>query len=112
VLFVFLFTFTQNRLKVDDVLGVWPLHGVCGVWGGLAAGIFGVQAMGGLGGVSFASQLAGTALALVVAVAGGLVVYGVLKVAVGIRLDPEEEFNGADISVHRITASPERDPGW
>jgi ammonium transporter, Amt family len=112
VLFVFLFTFTQNRLKVDDVLGVWPLHGVCGVWGGLAAGIFGVKAMGGLGGVSFASQLAGTALALVVAIAGGLVVYGVLKVAVGIRLDPEEEFNGADISVHRITASPERDPGW
>ena len=112
VLFVFLFTFTQNRLKVDDVLGVWPLHGVCGVWGGLAAGIFGVKAMGGLGGVSFASQLAGTGLALVVAVAGGLVVYGVLKVAVGIRLDPEEEFNGADISVHRITASPERDPGW
>jgi Amt family ammonium transporter len=112
VLFVFLFTFTQNRLKIDDVLGVWPLHGVCGVWGGLAAGIFGVKALGGLGGVTFASQLAGTALALVVAIAGGLVVYGVLKVAVGIRLDPEEEFNGADISVHRITASPERDPGW
>jgi Amt family ammonium transporter len=111
-LFVFLFTLTQNRLRVDDVLGVWPLHGVCGVWGGIAAGIFGLQALGGLGGVSIAAQLVGTLLGMGVAVVGGVVVYGVLRMTVGIRLDPEQEFNGADISVHRITASPERDPGW
>src|SRR5512141_859089 len=54
-LFVFLFTLTQNRWKIDDVLGVWPLHGVCGAWGGIAAGIFGSKALGGSGNVSFAA---------------------------------------------------------
>jgi Amt family ammonium transporter len=112
LLFVFLFTFTQNRLRVDDVLGVWPLHGVCGVWGGVAAGIFGLQAFGGLGGVSLGAQLAGTLIGVVVALAGGFIVYGLLKATIGIRLDPEQEFNGADLSVHRIRATPERDPGW
>lgn len=112
VTFVLLFTFTQNRLKIDDVLGVWPLHGVCGVWGGIAAGIFGATALGGLGGVSMAAQLAGTGLGVIVAVAGGLVVYGTLKLLVGIRLEPEQEFRGADLSVHRISASPEREPRW
>ena len=110
--FVFLFTFTQNRLRIDDVLGVWPLHGVCGVWGGIAAGIFGGKALGGLGGVSLAAQLAGTALGVGIAVAGGLATYGILKLLVGIRLDPEQEFDGADLSVHRISASPEREPRW
>jgi Amt family ammonium transporter len=112
VLFVLLFTITQNRWKIDDVLGVWPLHGLCGAWGGIAAGIFGAQALGGLGGVSVGAQLIGTALGIVVALIGGFVVYGALRATVGIRLDPEEEFNGADLSVHKITATPEREPGW
>jgi Amt family ammonium transporter len=111
-LFVWLFTLTQNRLRIDDVLGVWPLHGVCGTWGGIAAGIFGSSALGGLGGVAFASQLAGTALGIVIAVVGGAIVYGVIKAAVGLRLDPEQEFNGADLTIHRISATPERDPIW
>ena len=111
-LFVFLFTLTQNRLKVDDVLGVWPLHGVCGAWGGIAAGIFGGKALGGLGGVAFGSQVAGTFLGIAVAILGGLVVYGALKAIVGLRLDPEEEFNGADLTIHKITATPEREPSW
>lgn len=112
VLFVFLFTFTQNRLRIDDVLGVWPLHGICGAWGGIAAGIFGSKALGGLGGISLASQAVGTAMAIGIALAGGALVYGTLKILVGIRLDPEEEFNGADLSVHKISASPEREPHW
>jgi len=111
-LFVYLFTFTQNRLRIDDVLGVWPLHGVCGVWGGIAAGIFGGTALGGLGGVSLGAQLVGTALALCIAVAGAFAVYGILKLLVGLRLDPEEEFEGADLSIHRVSASPEREPRW
>ena len=111
-LFVWLFTLTQNRLKIDDVLGVWPLHGVCGAWGGIAAGIFGAKALGGLGGVAFGSQVVGALGGIAVACAGGVLVYGTLKSVVGLRLDPEQEFNGADISVHRITATPERDPGW
>lgn len=110
-LFVFMFTMTQNKLKIDDVLGVWPLHGLCGAWGGIACGIFGTKALGGLGGVSFLSQVLGTALGIGVALIGGAIVYGVLKSTVGIRLDPEEEFNGSDLSIHRISATPEREQG-
>jgi Amt family ammonium transporter len=111
-LFVWTFTLTQNKWKIDDVLGVWPLHGLCGVWGGLAAGIFGAKALGGLGGVSFMSQLIGTALGVTIAMAGGAIIYGLLKKAVGIRLDPEQEFNGADLSIHHISATPEREANW
>jgi Amt family ammonium transporter len=111
-LFVFMFTLTQNRLKVDDVLGVWPLHGLCGAWGGIACGIFGATALGGIGGVSFGAQLIGTGIGIAVALIGGVLVYGILKAAVGLRLDPEDEFNGSDLSIHRITATPERETGW
>ena len=107
LLFVWMFTVTQNRLKIDDVLGVWPLHGLCGMWGGIAAGIFGSRALGGMGGVSMMSQVLGTLLGVAIAFAGGLIVYGALKAWVGIRLDPEDEFNGADLSLHRISATPE-----
>lgn len=109
VLFVYMFTFTQNRLKIDDVLGVWPLHGICGAFGGIAAGVFGQQALGGMGGVAFMSQLVGTVAGVVFALIGGFVVYGLLKVTVGIRLSDEEEFNGADLTVHKVSASPERE---
>lgn len=111
-LFVYMFTLTQNRWKIDDVLGVWPLHGLCGAWGGIAAGIFGAKAFGGLGGVSFMSQLIGTLMGVAIALVGGFVVYGVIKKLVGIRLDQEEEFNGADLSIHKISATPERESGW
>ena len=111
-LFVSLFTLTQNRWKLDDVLGVWPLHGLCGAWGGVAAGIFGQQAFGGLGGVSFSAQLIGTAMGVLWALAGGFVVYGVLKAALGLRLTQEEEFDGADLTIHRIRATPEREANW
>ena len=112
VLFVQMFTLTQNRWKIDDVLGVWPLHGLCGVWGGIAAGIFGQKALGGLGQVSFTSQALGTALGVAIALAGGSCVYGLLKITVGLRLDPEEEFIGADLTIHKISASPEKEAGW
>jgi Amt family ammonium transporter len=105
--FVWTFTLTQNRWKIDDVLGVWPLHGICGAWGGIAAGIFGLKALGGIGGVSFTSQLLGTLAGVTTALVAGFVVYGLLKAAIGIRLDPEEEFEGADLSIHKTTATPE-----
>ena len=104
-LFVWMFTMAQNKWKIDDVLGVWPLHGICGVWGGLAAGIFGAEALGGLGGVSFLSQLIGTAAGVAVALVGGFIVYTVVNKVAGIRLSEEEEFRGADLSIHRIEAS-------
>ena len=111
-IFVYMFTLTQNKWRIDDVLGVWPLHGLCGTWGGLAAGIFGSQALGGLGGVSLEAQLLGTALGVGWALAGGFVVYGVIKAAVGLRMSHEEEFDGADLAIHNITASPERETNW
>ncbi|HKO87905.1 MAG TPA: ammonium transporter [Burkholderiales bacterium] len=107
VIFVYLFTVAQNRWRIDDVLGVWPLHGLCGAWGGIAAGIFGATALGGLGGVTFGAQLTGTLLGIVVALIGGVLVYGLLKAMVGLRLTEEEEFNGADLSIHRINATPD-----
>lgn len=103
-LFVWAFTMTQNRLKIDDVLGVWPLHGLCGAWGGVAAGIFGSKALGGMGGVSLASQCLGTLLGITIALIGGSIVYGALKKVIGIRMDAEAEFDGADLSIHKIVA--------
>ncbi|GAA6141589.1 ammonium transporter [Hydrogenophaga sp. 5NK40-0174] len=111
-LFVVMFTLTQNRWKIDDVLGVWPLHGICGAWGGIAAGIFGQQSLGGMGGVSFAAQLIGTVAGVTWAVIGGAVVYGVLKAVMGIRLSQEEEYEGADLTIHRISATPDREVSW
>ena len=111
-LFVYMFTLVQNRWKIDDVLGVWPLHGLCGLWGGLAAGIFGTKALGGLGGVTFLGQLIGTGLGVVIALISGFVVYGLLKAVLGIRMSQEEEFEGADLSIHRISSTPDREPNW
>jgi Amt family ammonium transporter len=111
-IFVTLFTLTQNKWKIDDVLGVWPLHGLCGAWGGIAAGIFGSTACGGLGGVSFMAQLLGTLLGVAWALVSGFVVYGALKAVLGLRLTQEEEFDGADLAIHRISATPEREANW
>jgi Amt family ammonium transporter len=120
-LFVWMFIMTQNRWKIDDVLGVWPLHGLCGAWGGLAAGIFGMKELGGMGEIlidgvvskiSFMPQLIGTLIGLSIAFIGGYIVYFVLDKLLGIRLSAEEEFNGADLSIHKITATPERETGW
>ncbi len=103
-LFVYLFTVTQNRWKIDDVLGVWPLHGLCGAWGGIAAGIFGLESLGGMGGVTFGAQLVGTLIGVGIALIGGFVVYGLLKSMVGIRLTQEEEYQGADLAIHKIAS--------
>lgn len=106
-LFVWTFTLTQNRWRIDDVLGVWPLHGLCGAWGGIAAGIFGSTALGGMGGVSLTAQFIGTALGIAIALVGGFIVYGVIKALVGLRLSEEDEFQGADLAVHKIGATPD-----
>jgi ammonium transporter, Amt family len=107
--FVYGFQFVQNQLKIDDVLGVVPLHGACGVWGGIACGIFGSTALGGAGGVTFMSQLIGTLTGLGIAVVGGFVVYGVIKSTIGIRLSREDEYEGADLAIHKLSSNPELD---
>jgi len=111
-LFVVMFTLTQNQWKIDDVLGVWPLHGLCGAWAAVAAGIFGSTALGGMGGVSLAAQLLGTVLGIAWALLGGFLVYGALRYTLGLKLSAEEEYEGADLSVHRITATPDRESSW
>ena len=107
-----MFTLTQNKWKIDDVLGVWPLHGLCGAWGGIACGIFGSKALGGLGGVNLSAQTLGTVLGVVWALVGGGLVYGVLKMTLGLRLSQEEEFEGADLSIHKIGSTPDREASW
>jgi Amt family ammonium transporter len=111
-IFVVLFTLTQNRWKIDDVLGVWPLHGLCGAWGGIACGVFGMTALGGLGGVNLGAQLIGTLAGVAWALAGGVLVYGVLRAVMGLRLSAEEEYDGADLSIHKIGSTPDRDAAW
>ena len=110
--FVVMFTLTQNKWKIDDVLGVWPLHGLCGLWGGVAAGIFGSKALGGLGGVSLGAQLIGSAMGVAWALLAGFALYSVLKATMGLRMTQEEEFEGADLSIHRIGATPDREVTW
>ncbi|MGA1178611.1 MAG: ammonium transporter [Burkholderiaceae bacterium] len=112
LLFVKMFAYTQNKLRIDDVLGVWPLHGLCGAFGAVACGIFGSAALGGLGGVSLVSQLIGTGLAIAIALVGGFLVYGLIKAFMGLRLDQEDEYNGADLSIHQVSATPERETSW
>lgn len=110
-LFVYAFTLTQNRWRIDDVLGVWPLHGLCGVWGGIAAGLFGLQSLGGVGGVTLGSQVAGTLIGIAIAFVGGILVYGAIKSLVGLRLSEDQEYAGADLSIHKITAQPDYNRG-
>jgi Amt family ammonium transporter len=107
LIFVYGFHIEQEKLRIDDVLGVWPLHGIIGSWGGIAAGIFGQKFLGGMGGISFVSQLGGTVAAIIFALVNGFVVYGILSKTVGIRLNEDEEYAGADISIHHIGAYPE-----
>ena len=111
-IFVVMFTLVQNKWKIDDVLGVWPLHGLCGAWGGIAAGIFGQTALGGAGGVSLLTQTVGTLAVVAFALITGALVYGVLNKVMGLRLSQEEEFEGADLSIHRIKATPEHETSW
>ncbi|MDF7822987.1 hypothetical protein P4B35_03105 [Pontiellaceae bacterium B12227] len=106
-IFVFMFEIETEKWKIDDVLGVWPLHGICGAWGGIAAGIFGQKALGGMGGVSFFSQLIVTFIVITICLLASTLVYGLLKITVGIRLDHHEELRGSDLSVHMIEANPE-----
>jgi len=111
-IFVIMFTLVQNKWKIDDVLGVWPLHGLCGAWGGIAAGIFGQTSLGGAGGVNLGTQVLGTVCVVGFALLTGGLVYGLLHKGMGLRLSQEEEFDGADLSIHRIQASSEREASW
>lgn len=107
VIFVLCFKIETEKFRLDDVLGVWPLHGIVGSFGGVAAGIFGQKVFGGLGGISIIAQLIGTVSAIIVALLSSIVVYSILNKLVGVRLSEHEELLGADITIHKIEANPE-----
>ena len=109
VIFVYFFQIASNTWKIDDVLGVWPLHGLCGVWGGIACGIFGTEALGGIGGVSLMSQIAGSILGAAAGFAAGYVVFTIVDTVFGFRMSEDDERRGADLSIHKISATPEED---
>ncbi len=107
LIFVVMFRVETEVWKIDDVLGVWPLHGLCGTWGAIATGLFGQEILGGLGGVSFYSQIIVAVIILLIGLLAGTIVYGVAKYTVGIRLSDKEEIIGSDRSVHGIDSNPE-----
>jgi len=110
VIFVYMFQQASSaRWQFDDVLGVWPLHGLCGLWGGIACGIFGLKAFGGLGGVGFFSQLVGSLMGAAYGALAGFIVYGLVDMLLGLRLSAEDERRGADLAVHKISANPAED---
>ncbi len=109
VIFVQVFQIASNRWKIDDVLGVWPLHGLCGVWGGVACGIFGLETLGGMGGVALGSQIVGSLLGAAYGLIAGFVVYTVVDMAFGFRMSAEDEQRGADLAIHAISANPDED---
>jgi len=109
VVFVQMFQLSTGRWCIDDVLGVWALHGLCGLWGGIACGIFGAKALGGLGGVTFAAQLAGSLAGAGFGLLCGILIYGLVDLVMGFRLSPEAEREGADLAIHKIGANPEDD---
>ena len=99
------FTLTHNKLKIDDVLDVCPLHGLCGTWGGVAAGIFGTEILGGLGEVSIYSQLIGTFSGVLVVILRGFLVYGSLKLLFELRLNEEDEKLGNNLSINKVSST-------
>ena len=104
-----MFQVSTNRWQIDDVLGVWALHGLCGLWGGIACGIFGLKAFGGLGGVTFASQLVGSVGGAAFGFLAGTIVYWAVDKAFGFRMSPDDERQGADLAIHKIGSNPEDD---
>ncbi len=108
-IFVAMFQVVQARWKIDDVLGVWPLHGLCGLWGGIACGIFGYEALGGLGGVTFGAQFVGSVMGAAYGLVAGGIVYFIADATLGLRMSDEDQHRGADLSIHKISANPEDD---
>jgi Amt family ammonium transporter len=109
-IFVYMFQQASDpKWNFDDVLGVWPLHGLCGLWGGIACGIFGLKAFGGLGGVSFFSQLIGSLMGAVYGALAGFIIFALVDNVLRLRLSQDEEHRGADLTVHKIRANPEED---
>jgi len=102
IIFVLMYNVETNKWKIDDVLGVWPLHGINGTWGGIAAGIFGHKALGAISDLNFLAQLAGSLLAVCYALVAGFILYKGIDLVYGLRMTDEEQLVGSDMTYHRI----------
>ena len=107
--------FIEHKLKIDDPVGAVSVHGVCGLWGTLACGLFNAEAILGIGdrstGLFFGggfsqllSQLIGSAAAFVWAFFLGLILFSLIKQTLGLRVSDEEEYRGLDICEHGMEA--------
>ncbi|MEM5948486.1 ammonium transporter [Spirochaetia bacterium 38H-sp] len=106
-IFVKLFHWETEVLKIDDVLGVWPLHGINGTWGGIAAGIFGHKALGAVKELSLGAQIVGSLAAVLYALFLGFILYKIIDLIYGLRMSEQEQMIGSDLTYHRIEANPE-----
>ncbi len=93
--------FIDLKLRIDDPVGAISVHLVCGIWGTLAVGIFSMNSDH-----SFATQLLGVAAYGAVVFSCALLIFGILKLVVGIRVSEEEELKGLDIAEHAMEAYP------
>ena len=88
--------FFDEKIKIDDPVGAISVHGVCGIWGTIAAGIFGGHDLG--------NQIKGALSVSSAAAVFSYIVFGLLKQSMGIRVSEEEEVKGLDIAFHGQTA--------
>ena len=86
-----------DKLRIDDPVGAWPVHGLCGLWGGIATGIFGAEK-------DLVTQMIGSAAIAVWAFATMFALFLILKACGMLRVSPEEEIEGLDIGEHGMHA--------
>jgi len=95
-----------DKIKIDDPVGAISVHLVCGIWGTLAVGLFGEMR----GMEQFVNQLIGVAAYGVFAFGSALIIFGVIRATMGLRVSEEDEFGGLDQAEHGMHAYPDFQP--
>jgi Amt family ammonium transporter len=112
IIVVFSMEFVEQKLKIDDAVGAFSVHGICGAWGTLVIGLWGIDGDAGIGLLNgggssqFVTQLIGTLAYAIWAVVTSLIFLTVLKKTLGLRVTEKEEIEGLDLSEHGALAYP------